>query len=144
MIEIITRSEEETAAFAGKYAKTLRGGDIVGLVGDLGAGKTVFTKALARVFGIKRVVNSPTFTLMKVYKVPGTESSIKSLVHIDAYRLNNDRDILNIGAEEYFCRPDTVTIIEWADKIKKVLPKKTKYIFFSVNENFRIIKTAGL
>jgi len=142
MLKVITKSEEATLVFAKKYAKTLKGGDVVGLIGDLGAGKTVFTRGLAEAFGIKRTVNSPTFTLMKVYKTPKGRLPIKYLVHIDAYRLKSAQELSSIGAEEYFGRVDTVTIIEWADKIKKILPKKTRFIIFSVNENFRIIKTA--
>ena len=140
MLKIITKSEEATQVFAKKYAETIGGGDVIGLIGDLGAGKTVFTRGLAEAFGIKRSVNSPTFTLMKVYKIPKKESSIKHLVHIDAYRLKNAQELSSIGAEEYFGRVDTVTIIEWADKIKKILPKKTRFIKLKHDkDNKRII-----
>jgi len=102
------------------YAKKLKGGEIIGLIGDLGAGKTVFAKGLARGLGAKNVINSPTFVLMKIHSV--RHKNIKRFIHIDAYRIKSAEDITAIGAGEYFNRPDTVTVIEWADKIKKILP----------------------
>lgn len=134
----ITNSEKETFNFAKKFAKRLKGGEIIGLTGDLGAGKTVFAKGLAAGLGVKKNITSPTFVLMKVYQTK--YPNIKYLIHIDAYRLKTPQDLIAIGAEEYFNRPDTVTVIEWADKIKKILPKKTKYIgIINKDENKRII-----
>ena len=125
-MEITTNNEKETFAFAKKFAKTLKGGEIIGLIGDLGAGKTVFTKGLAAGLGIKNTVNSPTFVLMKVYKARG---KIKNLVHIDAYRLQSMADLAAIGAEDYFSQSDTITVIEWVDRIKSELPNKNLIIF---------------
>ncbi|MDP3043657.1 MAG: tRNA (adenosine(37)-N6)-threonylcarbamoyltransferase complex ATPase subunit type 1 TsaE [bacterium] len=134
----ITNSEKETFNFAKKFAKRLKGGKIIGLTGDLGAGKTVFAKGLAAGLGVKKNITSPTFVLMKVYQTK--YPNIKYLIHIDAYRLKTPQDLIAIGAEEYFNRPDAVTVIEWADKIKKILPKKTKYIgIINKDENKRII-----
>jgi tRNA threonylcarbamoyladenosine biosynthesis protein TsaE len=127
-MQITTSSEKETFAFAKKYAARLRGGEVIGLSGDLGAGKTVFVKGLAAGLGARATVTSPTFVLMKIYPVRKKSSAVKYLCHIDAYRLSRARDLLAIGAEEYFGRADTVTVIEWADKIKKILPKKTRYV----------------
>ena len=125
-MKIITKNEKETFAFAKKFARSLQGGEIIGLIGNLGAGKTVFTKGLAAGLGIKDMVNSPTFVLMKVYKAKG---KIKNLVHIDAYRLQSINDLIAIGAQDYFNRADTVTVIEWIDKIQKKLPKTNLIIF---------------
>ncbi len=124
----ITASEKQTFEFAKKLAQKLKGGEIIGLVGDLGAGKTIFTKGIAAGLGIKQNITSPTFVLMKVYEVKSLKFKVKSLCHIDAYRIKTPQDIIAIGAEEYFNRPGTVTVIEWADNIKKILPKKTRYI----------------
>jgi len=131
-MNIITNNEEETFAFAKKFAETLEGGEIIGLIGDLGAGKTVFTKGLAAGLGIKNNVNSPTFVLMKVYKAKG---KIKTLVHIDAYRLQNMADLVAIGAEDYFNRNDTITVIEWIDKIQSELPDNNLIIFNLAHQN---------
>jgi len=128
MKQIITNSEKQTFNLAKKFAKKLKGGEVIGLIGNLGAGKTIFAKGLAIGLGIKQTVNSPTFVLMKIYPVRHPTSDIRHLIHIDAYRIKSGQDITAIGAEEYFNRSDVITIIEWADKIKQILPKKTRYI----------------
>ena len=137
-MQITTKSEKETINLAKKYAKKLKGGEIIGLVGDLGAGKTIFTKGLANGLGVKQMVNSPTFVLMKIYKCHN-HKTIKQLVHIDAYRVKSKNDIVAIGALEYFNDKDTITVIEWADKIKSLLTKKTKYVTFDIQGKKRNI-----
>ncbi|MFA6306511.1 MAG: tRNA (adenosine(37)-N6)-threonylcarbamoyltransferase complex ATPase subunit type 1 TsaE [Patescibacteria group bacterium] len=132
-MKFLSASPKQTFSFAKNFSKKLTGGATLGLIGDLGAGKTVFTKGLAAGLGIKKNITSPTFVLMKVYSVKSL--NIKFLVHIDAYRIKSGRDLIAIGADEYFNRPDTVTIIEWADKIKKILPKKAKLVKISFLKN---------
>ena len=150
-VEKITNSEKETFNFAKNFAKKLKGGEVIGLVGELGAGKTIFTKGLAAGLGIKKHITSPTFVLMKVYEVKSPayakaladkqKSKVKSLCHIDAYRIKNAQDITAIGAKEYFNRLNTITIVEWADKIKKILPKKTKFVsIINKEEDKRLIR----
>lgn len=91
---------------------------VIGLNGDLGAGKTVFTKGIGKFLGIKQTINSPTFTIMKIYNTNNQE--IKSLYHLDVYRLvNADADF---ELEEYFYL-DGLTIIEWSKIIMDILPK---------------------
>jgi len=140
MAKIITHSEKETIKFAADLAKKLKGGEIIGLIGDLGAGKTVFVKGLAKGLGIKKTIISPTFVLMKIYSLSEKQEKIKNLVHIDVYRLPKPEDIITIGASEYWQRSDTVTVIEWADKIKKVLPPQTKFIKFKIKKETREIE----
>ena len=140
MTQINTNSEKETIEYGKKLASELKGGEVIGLVGNLGAGKTILTKGVAQGLGIKQIVNSPTFVVMKVYEVKSQKSIINCLVHIDAYRLKSADDLIAIGAEEYFNRDDTVVIIEWADKIKKILPKKTRFININIKDNLRNIK----
>ena len=94
------------------------------MTGELGAGKTTLIKGLAQGLGIKRVITSPTFLLMRVYDVRGNKKGIKTLVHIDCYRLKNSKDILAIGAQEYFSQKEVVVVVEWADKITKILPRQ--------------------
>lgn len=138
MKTITTNSEQETFDFAQNYAQELQGGEIIGLDGDLGAGKTIFSKGLAKGLDVKNIVTSPTFVIMKVYDA--NHPKIKKLCHIDAYRITSAEDIIAIGAEEYFNRSDAVTIIEWAGNIKKILPPKTKFIEIShLPENQRKI-----
>ncbi len=154
-MKFLSTSEKQTLNFSKNFSKKLAGGEVIGLIGNLGAGKTIFTKGLAAGLGIKKNVTSPTFVLMKIYPVKSFRGSernsaksgvisrgkphIKFLVHIDAYRLKSARDLIAIGADEFFHRADVVTVIEWADKIKKILPKKTKFIKITINKASRII-----
>jgi tRNA threonylcarbamoyladenosine biosynthesis protein TsaE len=129
---LVTKTENHTFNLGKKLTKSLKGGEVIALIGDLGAGKTVFTKGLASGLGIKQAVNSPTFVVMKIYKsLKATSSKLKAitLVHIDAYRLKSGDELKGIGIEDYLNKPDTVTVIEWADRVKDTLPKNTKFIY---------------
>ena len=121
--------EQETKKLAQDIAKSLKGGEILALEGNLGAGKTTLTRYIGEYFGIKRVT-SPTFVLMKVYPIRHKLYAISQFVHIDCYRLDDPQELFYLGIEEYLNRPDIVVIIEWADKIKKYLKKfkKVKWI----------------
>ncbi len=119
----ITHSTLETRTIAKDLVKTLHGGDILILKGPLGAGKTAFTKGIAEGLGITKEVTSPTFTLMSVYEVPG-HGTIKEFVHVDTYRVESYEELLEIGFDEYLGRPDTVTVIEWPEKVEKLLENK--------------------
>ena len=145
---MISRSQNETIEFAKKFAKELKGGEVIGLVGELGSGKTTFVKGLAGGLGIKKNITSPTFVMLKEYRIPHRHLHISSvnrevygtLVHIDVYRVEKIDDIKSVGIEDYFGRKDVVMVIEWAEKIKKILPKNTIYINFKhVDENKREI-----
>jgi len=118
-MKIISKSVEETIALGVKLAGKLKKGDVVALIGDLGAGKTVFTKGIAKGLGVKnsRYVNSPTFVIIKEYK------GKLPLYHFDLYRLDHYSSFDAMNYDEYFYGVG-VTVIEWADKISKLLPKK--------------------
>ena len=119
-----TFSTKETIALAKSIAAKLHGGDIVLLEGDLGAGKTTFTKGLAEAFGIKEDIVSPTFTLMQVYPVPKNDRDITEFIHIDTYRLDNEQSLIDIGAMDYLGEPNTISIIEWPEKVSSLLKEK--------------------
>jgi len=142
MKQQITNNQSETKEIAAKIAKNFKGGEVLGLVGELGSGKTVFTQGVAEALGITEVVNSPTFVLMKVYDVSESKSSISMLVHVDAYRLSNSQELNDIGLNEYIGRKGTAVIIEWADKVKDILPGNSLIVEFKQgkNENQRIVK----
>ncbi|RLQ91193.1 tRNA (adenosine(37)-N6)-threonylcarbamoyltransferase complex ATPase subunit type 1 TsaE [Planomicrobium sp. Y74] len=110
---IEVNSPEETEAFAAKLAGLLKAGDLLTLEGGLGAGKTTFTKGLAKGLGIKRMVNSPTFTILKQY------SGNLDLNHFDVYRLENSDE--DIGFDELFAS-EAVSVVEWAQFIEDYLP----------------------
>lgn len=136
-----TASEKETLALGEKLAKTLKGGEAIGLIGELGAGKTILAKGIAKGLGIKKNITSPTFVLMKVYKVRNLKFEIRNLVHVDAYRIDDKRELLDIGVEEYLGDKNSVVIIEWADKVKDLFKNK-KYIKISlggIKNNQRVI-----
>lgn len=112
--EWISYGEEDTEQFAVSLANRLVGGDVIALEGDLGAGKTAFTKGLAKGLGVTRTVNSPTFTIIKEYqgRLP--------LYHMDVYRVSESEE--DLGFDEYF-EGEGVTVVEWAHLIKEQLPE---------------------
>lgn len=91
------------------------------LTGDLGAGKTAFTKELSRHLGIAEVITSPTFVIMKSYTIP-EHALFKTLVHIDAYRIESDDEMRVLGFEELLHDPTNIICIEWPEKIQSLLP----------------------
>lgn len=118
--------------FAPTFAKTLHGGEIIALVGDLGAGKTTFTQQLGKALKIRKRITSPTFTIVQAYegKLRTTKKRV-TLYHLDLYRLHGMQDARTVGLEEFWGKPGTITAIEWANKIKRYLPKKTIVIHFT-------------
>ncbi len=116
-MEKVITSEQAMIDYGTEIAKDLTGGDIVLLHGDLGAGKTTITKGIAKGLGIEDEMVSPTFTLMNVY-------ADGKLVHIDTYRLEDEEQLIEIGVEDYLARPETITIIEWPEKIDGLLKGK--------------------
>jgi len=134
------QNEQGMIEYGKKIAADLKGGDVVLLYGDLGAGKTTLTKGIAAYFGIKDIV-SPTFTLMQVYKIEDLRLKIKDLVHIDTYRLENEEKLIEIGAEDYIGDPNTICIIEWPEKLNRLLKNKNiKKITIQHLDNERIVK----
>jgi tRNA threonylcarbamoyladenosine biosynthesis protein TsaE len=118
--EIITTDPEETSQFAARLSGLLKPGDVIALEGDLGAGKTTFTKGLAKGLEIKKTVNSPTFTIIKEYK------GKLPLYHMDVYRVADAFE--DLGFDEYF-EGDGVTVVEWAHLIEEQLPHDRLTIF---------------
>ncbi|MFC1730952.1 tRNA (adenosine(37)-N6)-threonylcarbamoyltransferase complex ATPase subunit type 1 TsaE [candidate division KSB1 bacterium] len=106
------------------------GATVVGLYGDLGAGKTTFTKALAEVLGVKETVTSPTFVLEKIYTLKNQKFS--HLIHIDAYRLESSDELKQLGWDTIISNPGNLIVIEWADKVGDLLPENTKKISLQV------------
>ncbi|SDI36965.1 tRNA (adenosine(37)-N6)-threonylcarbamoyltransferase complex ATPase subunit type 1 TsaE [Alteribacillus bidgolensis] len=113
-LEILSTSPDETMNIAQYIGHCLQKGDVLTLDGELGAGKTHFTKGIALALEIKEVVNSPTFTIIKEY------TGVLPLYHMDVYRLEEE-EAEELGIEEYL-EGEGVCVIEWADKIKNLLP----------------------
>ena len=110
-----TRSTDETLELAGTVGELLRPGDVVALVGDLGAGKTVFARGVARALGVTEPVVSPSFTIVREY------DGRTPLVHVDVYRIDTVQELHDLGFEE-LVRDDAVTLVEWGDMIDGLLP----------------------
>ena len=120
-MEYTTSSAQETQLIGKNLASQLTGGDIVLLHGELGAGKTTFVKGIAEGLGITDDILSPTFTLMNIYTATRQHSNTTTLVHIDTYRLKSEQELIDIGVEDYLGDENTICVIEWPEKIEKLL-----------------------
>ncbi|WP_117149620.1 MULTISPECIES: tRNA (adenosine(37)-N6)-threonylcarbamoyltransferase complex ATPase subunit type 1 TsaE [Paraliobacillus] len=126
--EIITHTSEETTRLAEKLAILLRPGDVVTLKGDLGAGKTTFTKGIGAGLGVRRTINSPTYTIVKEYVGELT------LYHMDVYRLEDSEE--DIGFDEYF-NGNGISIVEWPQFIQPFLPEARLDISLEVIDDLK-------
>jgi tRNA threonylcarbamoyladenosine biosynthesis protein TsaE len=130
MEKFLTKNEKETQKLAQilakeilKTPKQIKTAVVIGLEGNLGAGKTTFIQAFAKGMGIKRRLTSPTFVLMKKYN---------NLYHLDCYRIKNSQDVLALDFKEIIFNPKNIVLIEWAEKIRKILPKNKIWIKFKI------------
>jgi len=133
-MKYISNSAEETKQLAEDLAKTLKGGEVLFLEGDLGSGKTTFVQGLVASFGYTEPVRSPTFALMHTYHV--NHPTIKRIVHLDLYRLNDPSELRAFGLEEVIHDPQTLVLVEWPEKgfeRDKLLPDKR--ILFCIEPN---------
>ncbi|OIP06285.1 tRNA (adenosine(37)-N6)-threonylcarbamoyltransferase complex ATPase subunit type 1 TsaE [Candidatus Berkelbacteria bacterium CG06_land_8_20_14_3_00_43_10] len=110
--------------YARQYASRLKPGDVVGFVGELGAGKTTLVQYIGEYCGVKQLMRSPTFMYIKEYYMRNGSS----FVHCDAYRLTNSADVRSIGLDDYIGSKRSIVCIEWADKIRDVLPCATQWV----------------
>jgi tRNA threonylcarbamoyladenosine biosynthesis protein TsaE len=124
MIEIISHSEAQTRQLAMRLAARLRGGDVIALIGPLGAGKTCFVRGLAEGLGLDPAdVSSPTFIMCQEYEPPEGQGGAL-LVHVDGYRLMSDEELATIGWDEYLEASDAIIAVEWADRLGEALPEE--------------------
>lgn len=119
---LITEGPEETISLGEELSRTLRDGDVVALVGELGAGKTTLVQGIARGLFVKEPVVSPSFVLARTYRgrVP--------LHHLDAYRISSVQELLEVGLDAYLPPEEGVTVVEWADRILDLIPKGSIWI----------------
>ena len=111
---------------------------VVGLQGDLGSGKTSFTQAVAHALGVTEHVTSPTFVIEKIYKLK--QQAFLHLIHIDAYRLEDSHELVALGWEDLIREPSNLVFVEWADRIKDILPNTAvKLSFTYINETTRSV-----
>ena len=111
---------------------------IVALRGELGAGKTTFTQKVGEILGVAENMHSPTFVIMKIYNIDFRE--FKNFIHIDAYRIEKDSELLHLGWEEIISEPENLVFIEWPENVPGLIPENAKRISFKhVDENTREI-----
>ena len=145
MRSIITEEAKKTekiaAELAGKFIqRRSKAALILALEGELGAGKTTFIKGFSKALGVREKILSPTFVLIHMHKIQ--KSKFKKLYHVDAYRLKSGKDLLKLGVKEIFNNPEDIVLIEWADRVKKIIPKNAVWIHFKhLGGNTRRITT---
>lgn len=144
MKTVITKSGREMEQEAGRLAEQFlralpekrKRATVVALEGELGAGKTTFTRGWLRELGVKRKINSPTFVLMKRYGLDtskqslGTRAGIKNVYHLDAYRLRDSEDLEQLNFKEILSDPENLVLVEWPERVRDVVPRRAKKIKF--------------
>jgi tRNA threonylcarbamoyladenosine biosynthesis protein TsaE len=157
-MEFISKSIGETAEIADNFAKSLKFNDgsaiVVGLYGELGSGKTTFMKYLAKAFGIEETVQSPTFVIEKIYDLTPDPSPCEGegrrnnvfdkLIHIDAYRIEKEEEMLSLGWQEIIADHQNLICIEWPERIAGIMPEHIKIFFEHVSESERKISINNL
>jgi len=135
---IITKNAEETQKFGSDFALKLKKGDVIALYGELGSGKTQLVKGICSQFGVKQVVNSPTFIIVNEY----ISENFPKIYHFDLYRMKSYDEVIGMGFDDYMDTADIV-FIEWPEHIESALPVKTIKIHLAhsaENENYRYIR----
>ena len=143
--QYFTLNPNQTQKKARALAKTLlktrqnKNAVVIGLVGDLGTGKTTFVQGFAKELGIKEKILSPTFVILKKFQITSTKlqinskskiQNLKHFYHIDCYRIQKPKEILDLRFKEIISEPKNIIIIEWANRIKKIMPRNTIWIKF--------------
>ncbi len=152
--KILLKSAHATKAYAGRLAvdvvrKTVpqrETATVIGFVGELGSGKTTFVQGFAKKLCVKERLSSPTFLIFRSYRIPISRFATVTrrftrLYHVDLYRLHSAKDLAPLGFREILKNPENIVLIEWADKIKKILPKSTRWVILhhGVREHERMI-----
>lgn len=132
--EFLTTSPDQTQKLGENLAKDilmakpLKKAKIVGLVGDLGGGKTTFLQGFAKGLGIKEKILSPTFIIIRRINLAYRQAG--NFYHIDCYRIKDSGELLSLGFEKIISNPKNIVVVEWADRIRKILPKETIWLNF--------------
>ena len=140
-MEFITHSPEETERVGAALGRVIPAGTVIAYEGDLGAGKTAFTRGLSRGLGCAEQVTSPTYTIVNEYL-----SGKYPLFHFDMYRLEDEDALFDIGWEDYLCRGG-VCAVEWSENVDSALPEDTVYVTIarhSEHNDWRIITVEGV
>jgi len=148
ILRAVTKNPKETQKIAEVFAREILsaknppagGAIVIGLEGDLGAGKTTFTKGFAKGLGIKEEMKSPTFILMRIFQIPRNGKQ-KHFLHFDAYRIDDAKEFAALGFKGLLKNKNNILLVEWSDRIKKLLPKNYfRFVFKHGEKNIREIK----
>jgi tRNA threonylcarbamoyladenosine biosynthesis protein TsaE len=141
-MKYISRGLEDTQKLAEELARSLKRGEsatVIALIGDLGVGKTAFSKAFGEALGVRDPIQSPTFLIEKIYELRGEEW--EHLIHIDAYRLEHESELVSLGWQAIISKPENCILVEWADKVENILPEGSIRITFAhIDETAREIE----
>lgn len=146
-MEVLCTSTDQTKDLAGRIAEKLKPKDVLALYGDLGSGKTTFTKFLVEALEIDTRVQSPSFVIARKYssKKSSIKNGIKIVNHIDLYRITNSDELKDLEIQSYFEEDFAITIIEWPEIIKDFLPKRTiNFEFEYIDEKTRRVNVSNL
>ena len=147
LVKTLAELDTEAVRFVKELVPKEDGATVITLSGELGAGKTAFTKAVAKVFGVEETVNSPTFVLEKIYSLDSArDENVKTfskLIHIDAYRLESGSDLAALGFDEIVKEAQNLILLEWPEKVADALPKPaTRISFIPLPDGSRLISYA--
>lgn len=131
MPKFTTKSHEDIRRVAQEFLKKLTPdtkATVVALKGDLGSGKTTFTQALGQCLGVRENMHSPTFVILKIYRIE--HKGFKNLIHIDAYRLEKEDELSSLGWEDFLKEPENLVLVEWPENVKGLIPDDARKISF--------------
>ncbi|MHB1330612.1 MAG: tRNA (adenosine(37)-N6)-threonylcarbamoyltransferase complex ATPase subunit type 1 TsaE [Minisyncoccota bacterium] len=141
-MKTISNSPEETRKIAEEFVGMLKRGEeatVIALIGDLGSGKTSFSQFVGEALGVHDPIQSPTFLIEKIYELKRAEW--EHMIHIDAYRLESEQELLDLGWKNIISRPENIILVEWADKVMSILPPHAYHIVLThVDETKREIE----
>ena len=139
MKKVTSNSPEETRSLGNDFAKELKPGDVIGLKGELGSGKTQFVKGICGYFGITDDVNSPTFIIVNEYEGNSPAGDIIKIYHLDLYRLNKPGDLNSLGMDNYL--NSGIVLVEWSELMENYLGRDLRTVSFEhgSTENERVI-----
>lgn len=132
-IKTLAELEVEAARFVGSLHPEPNTATLITLSGELGAGKTTLTKAVAEALGVEELVTSPTFVIEKIYLLGGKTAKFERLIHIDAYRLEGGGDLAPLGFDELLLNTGNLILLEWPEKVSDLLPTPDKRIMLTAH-----------
>ncbi len=135
-MNFISKNLEDTQRFASDFIRNLspksNGATVVGLYGNLGAGKTTLTQSVARGLGVGETVTSPTFVIEKIYEL--ADQKFTHLIHIDAYRIEKSEELLRLGWQEIISDSQNLILIEWPEKVSDIMPEHIKVVLKTLED----------